>query len=190
MNNELYHHGILGMHWGIRRYQSYDEVPRGSGKSGKEIGEAKGGDATDRPLSKKQLKRKSMMNKAAQVYQYKAKNKDADAKYYRDSTKRLEKTYEKKYSGPDGVKKWSRDMYGDETTGTKKEMLDDLEYARKENERMAKLYESDGAKYRAKATAFMNASAKDLNRKNYREAKRAVNRYMKSSYGKSHPLNP
>lgn len=34
-SNELYHHGILGMHWGIRRYQPY-----GPGESGKEVGEA------------------------------------------------------------------------------------------------------------------------------------------------------
>lgn len=28
--NELYHHGIKGMHWGIRRYQNYDGIPKAS----------------------------------------------------------------------------------------------------------------------------------------------------------------
>lgn len=40
MSDYLVHHGILGMHWGIRRYQPYSTVPRGSGEGGKEIGEA------------------------------------------------------------------------------------------------------------------------------------------------------
>lgn len=41
VGNELYHHGIPGQKWGIRRFQSYETAPRESGKGGKEIGDAR-----------------------------------------------------------------------------------------------------------------------------------------------------
>ena len=40
-NDYLVHYGILGMHWGIRRFQPYSVHPRKGGEGGKEVGDAR-----------------------------------------------------------------------------------------------------------------------------------------------------
>lgn len=74
--NELYHHGILGMHWGIRRYQPYrkgDKV-----KGGKEIGKAT--KVEQRPISERIKKGIAAVNKIKKEM-HKGKLEKAEYKY-------------------------------------------------------------------------------------------------------------
>lgn len=50
-DNELYHHGIIGMHWGIRRYQPYPKDYKGDGKF---VGRKK--DISDRNALRRRVK--------------------------------------------------------------------------------------------------------------------------------------
>lgn len=64
--SELAHYGIMGMKWGVRRFQPYSLIPRKSGKGGKETGEAKKASKNNVPVKnvvKKSRNDKSAINK-------------------------------------------------------------------------------------------------------------------------------
>ena len=64
MNNELYHYGVKGMHWGVRRYQPYPKGYSGSGKYVGKRGRIKGVSNSEAE-SKRERRKRILLGSAA-----------------------------------------------------------------------------------------------------------------------------
>lgn len=103
-DQDIQHHGVLGMKWGVRRYQPYSVVPRKSGQTGKELGEAKRADK----IAKKNLNKAIKVGKKTIGTIGRLESKKEMKQRIINATYKNEKDLEKKSQKNDISKKYNK----------------------------------------------------------------------------------
>lgn len=147
--DELYHHGIKGQKWGVRRYQNEDGSLTEAGK-----------------------KRKEIQNKAAKFSENSFKAYKEDAKKHRDTAERLRK----EYPGQKARSNKYVDSKTGEVWDLGKSTVSDWIWSHDEEARAS---EEKAKKWMKEYELFSNASVDSLSRKDYLRAKHFAEQFDK-----------
>ena len=160
---DLQHHGILGMKWGVRRYQNKDGTLTAAGK-----------------------RRLKTFTKAAEVANKKA---ESDINTANDYNKRTI-DFQNEYSGEKGLERYMDDMFGKDWHDEKymKENFElygmkdykallksDLAGVKTYNNSMYQSYMKSANEWLTKSNKYLQTPISELTRKDYKEAKKLAN---------------